>query len=571
IPSSTTLQWHRCFGEDFYCAKLEVPMNHNLASEADGSDYSIVELAIIMLPGINHTANRNYSVAPLIVNPGGPGGSGVEFIRNLGHAIQEMAGHDRDIVSFDPRGVGYTKPTADCYTFPTSGSSSALGDSDIMRGQFNRLQFALSNEAVGLVNSTESALMQRDSAARAVAQLCKQKDDLDGKRSILRHLNTQNVARDMLYIVDAWDDWLETFKAHTTPQMNDKVMERSKGMLSFLGFSYGTLLGATFATMFPDRIGRMVLDGVVDAASSNIAFAPGTLEDADTVYDLFFKYCAEAGPRKCAIARDGDHAHDVARRVAAALQSLREQSLVGVHAATKTPSIITWSMLKGAIFGSLYSPVTSFPLIAQIYDYLHRGDHNALHASIPQLHSMIRQQSYCLPPTQHSFDLGDAQNSIRCSDQNRLNATIPELLQSFESLSRVSLFADVFMNVGLPCNGWSIPSIDSPLRMTVPDGWKETGQTNTSFPLLFVSNTHDPITPLRAGIRMAQRFYGAGFIEQEGEGHCSIAEVSLCTVSKVRAYFRDGIVPPAPRLKDGQHVREGLWDRCETNERPWQP
>jgi hypothetical protein len=315
----------------------------------------------------------------------------------------------------------------------------------------------------------------------------------------------------------------------------------------------------------------MVLDGVVDAVSSSVPFASEPLEDADAVHDMFFKYCSEAGPRKCAAARDGDHANDVAKRVKAALQSLREQPLVGVHPATKTPSIITWSMLKGAIFGSLYSPVTSFPLIAQIYDYLHRGDHKALHASIPQLHSMIRRQSYCSPLTWHSFDPGDAQSSIRCSDQNRLNATIPELLQSYESLSRVSSFADIFMNVGLPCNGWSIQPINPPLWTTDPDHWNETSQINTSFPLLFVSNTYDPITPLRAGIGMAQRFHGAGFIEQEGEGHCSIVEISFCTISKVRAYLRDGIVPPAPKLKNGEHVREGIWERCETDEWPWQP
>jgi pimeloyl-ACP methyl ester carboxylesterase len=167
------------------------------------------------------------------VNPGGPGASGVEFLRNLGHEIQAMAGHDRDIVSFDPRGVGFTKPTADCYTFPTSGNPSTPDESDITRGRFNRLQFALSNEAVGLVNSTEGALMQRDSAARAVAQLCKQKDDHDGERSILRYLDTQSVARDMLCIIDAWDEWLETLEARTTLQTNAKVTERPKAMLNY--------------------------------------------------------------------------------------------------------------------------------------------------------------------------------------------------------------------------------------------------------------------------------------------------------------------------------------------------
>lgn len=128
---------------------------------------------------------------------------------------------------------------------------------------------------IPLINATESALGQRDSRARAAAKLCKQHDDMKGENSILRHMSTPAVAQDMLSIIDAWDEWRvvtgqvdSEMAAQTTDnEMPDKTAHslETRGKLVYWGFSYGTLLGATFAAMFPQRVGRVVLDGVVDA------------------------------------------------------------------------------------------------------------------------------------------------------------------------------------------------------------------------------------------------------------------------------------------------------------------
>lgn len=90
----------------------------------------------------------------------------------------------------------------------------------------------------------------------------------------------------------------------------------------------------------------------------------------------------------------------------------------------------------------------------------------------------------------------------------------------------------------------------------------------TSFPVLFVSNTADPVTPLYAGVKMAQKFVDAGLIEQKSEGHCSLAAVSLCTTRKLIAYFRDGEVPPPP-VKSDKGLRAGKWDKCDAESWPW--
>jgi pimeloyl-ACP methyl ester carboxylesterase len=179
------------------------------------------------------------------VNPGGPGASGVEFVRSLGHSIRNLTGDDRDIVGFDPRGVGYTKPTADCYTFSSSGNVFRPSDVDVLRGQFNSLEFSIAGEALGFVNSSAGSLRQIDEAHRAKAKLCGMKDHAHGNGSILRFLDTQNVARDLLTIVDAWSSWSDGL---LVKEVIDNGMEDSrednKGQLFYLGFSYGKHLDA---------------------------------------------------------------------------------------------------------------------------------------------------------------------------------------------------------------------------------------------------------------------------------------------------------------------------------------
>lgn len=120
------------------------------------------------------------------------------------------------------------------------------------------------------------------------------------------------------------------------------------------------------------------------------------------------------------------------------------------------------------------------------------------------------------------------------------------------------------------CAGWEIETIDPPSIDW--DGFPRGGKNpvNTSFPILFISNTLDPITPRHSGLWQTRNFANAGFVEQLSEGHCSLAAPSLCTTGKVRDYFNNGVVPSPPQFDlDSGNDLSGNWSTCPTEALPW--
>lgn len=138
-------------------------------------------------------------------------------------------------------------------------------------------------------------------------------------------------------------------------------------------------------------------------------------------------------------------------------------------------------------------------------------------------------------------------------------------------MAKESSWADVWMTIMLACNAWEIKAVDPPMRWDDHPSHKA-DPIKTSFPLLFISNTADPVTPLAAGVKMARKFVDAGLVEQHSEGHCSIAAVSKCTIGKIREYLREGKVPPHPvKGGKGRGLVDGKWQKCAADEWPFHP
>ncbi|TVY47845.1 Tripeptidyl aminopeptidase [Lachnellula occidentalis] len=570
IPSET-LEWHPCY-EDFKCARLTVAMDYHRPLNPS-KDNPKVHVALILIPGI-HEKPDSHSASPLLINPGGPGGSGVQTARGLGGYLQTIVGEDQDIIGFDPRGIGATTPRTDCFSFPDGAS----GEEDYVQGQFHRMLWHNSGREIGLVNSSEVALHKIDARSRSLGKLCGEKDSLNGNNSIFKYVSTPNVARDMISIIDAWDEWNASRRgpsvssADKTDEANnfeEVSSPETKAKLVYWGFSYGTLLGATFAAMFPDRVGRVVLDGVVDADYYVSPVWAESIRDADAIAELFYTYCHEAGV-KCDLYKKDDTPANIKARFEGVLARIRKNPITLVDNLTKLPQVIYESDIRSFLFSTLYSPTLYSPIIASIFDRLDSGDDDVLKGLLGGFFPGIDLPFLCGPPPSPQYFSDEAMSAIMCSDKRYpLNGTLSDLDTTFEKMANTSSFADVWMTLMIGCDGWPVESRDPPMRWDdhpahIPKPIK------TSFPLLFVSNTRDPVTPLYAGVKMAQKFVEAGLIEQKSEGHCSLAAVSLCTAKKIGTYFREGKVPPHP-VKSDKGLSDGKWDKCEADSWPWHP
>ncbi len=149
--------------------------------------------------------------------------------------------------------------------------------------------------------------------------------------------------------------------------------------------------------------------------------------------------------------------------------------------------------------------------------------------------------------------------------------SLPEIQSRFTTMASISQFADVWTDLMLQCNGWDVYAQNHPA--TSPKPWPQPDgaeQIETSFPILFLSNTLDPVTPLSAAVEMALKFKHAGLLEQKAEGHCTVSASSRCTARVVRDYLLDGKVPPPPKV-DGKKYLQGTWQTCEAESSPFEP
>jgi pimeloyl-ACP methyl ester carboxylesterase len=209
-----------------------------------------VHIALVLAPGA-HNGAKKFSTSPLLLNPGGPGGSGTTFALLAAGMLQKMIDPEQDIIGFDPRGVGATTPRADCFAYPSQGTNPGgdYSDEDYVTGSYNRMMWENAGLEVGAVNSSSNSLLQLDVRARTIARLCQEKDDAHGKNSILKYVHTPSVARDMISIIDAWDKWRDAMNQESSPchdskttasaEPEDAISNSTKGKLVYWGFSYG--------------------------------------------------------------------------------------------------------------------------------------------------------------------------------------------------------------------------------------------------------------------------------------------------------------------------------------------
>ncbi|KAL2816499.1 TAP-like protein-domain-containing protein [Aspergillus granulosus] len=564
ITPSQSLEYHECF-DGFQCARLDVPMDWQ-RSDGQGTRMAI---AIIRLPAKVPVTDPAYGGA-VITNPGGPGGSGVAQVLLSGHNMQTIVDAAAiptdaavseprffDIISFDPRGVNNTTPGFSC--FPNL---------------YSQKNWELQVEADGMLGSSADSFMRNWQRAIALNTGCSKAistPSQPGADVLGEHTNTPPVARDMLEIIERHGEWREQQGLEAQSRRDESqgydpeqgILTRTKWKrgqekILYWGRSYGTVLGATFAALFPNRVERMVLDGVVDSDKYYSGVGPEPVGDADAIFDKFAIYCDQVGEQCPFYAAGGPAA--IQKSYKELENVLLNSSMSVLPSQTRGPEVATWTDLKTVLRIAVYQPLAGFSFLADIASNLLKGDGAKLADYKHARRSPTCPSDECLVagPWSTACQVSGqnelyASSAILCSDAEYMQSADEESFkQHWRSLQELSSsVGDYWSHIRLNCAAWSVkPKWKMPgksallfaachLILVVP----VTG--NTSHPILLVNNILDPVTPLQSAKHMSGAFPGSVLLQQDSEGHCTLAAPSVCVSMSIRKYFQTGELPAA--------------------------
>ena len=508
IVPSQQLVFHQCYG-DFECARLQVPLDY-LAEDPDEAHAYIAIIKYASDP-VDYPEYSQSWGGPIFLNPGGPGGSGVQFILESGHDLQKMAGSQYSIIGFDPRGVNNSRPAISCFDTP-----------------YDRVLFAVPGGGRILGSGGGEEVGELYVRGRLLGNIC----TTDEKVKDVQHLGAAYDARDMLAINEAiWG-------------LAPKNVSR-KG-LQYWGLSYGSVPGIIYATLFPDKIERMILDGVVDVIDYFSGAMKKFMVDTEVVMDSFYEFCFKAGPVRCRF-YTGSKPEHIQERLSNVLKALRTQPLpysISPYGPSHT-EIFTYSDLRIIITSALYTPLQSFEHLAEFLvliessfelGYLDSdpGDSPPLTCSLDESASSFHTDLL----------LSEAYYAIRCGESPPVtNLTLAGFRKEMEGFREQSpTLGDLFAEGTLPCIGWKAEAKIKPPRF---EEAKDTDKWEGA-QILFIGNTGDPVTPLENAYSMAKLFpaNASATMVQEGEGHCSLSLPTECMLGAIQTYLATGKAPP---------------------------
>ncbi|KAH6893121.1 Alpha/Beta hydrolase protein [Thelonectria olida] len=329
-----------------------------------------------------------------------------------------------------------------------------------------------------------------------------------------RFIGTAFTARDMLAIVDALEE---------------------DGKLWYWGISYGTVLGQVFAAMFPDRVGRLLLDANLLAEDYLVSGASGSPRDAEKSLNHLLSECFKAGPKSCALAGYSKTAQDVRRDLENLFTEL-------INADKVSPE---WHLNPGEF------PRGGVSVLGKLKDlifkrlYVHWKWEDAADILLSALEGNWRQ---ALRLNDDDDDTAsalsgklwnrdeDSFHGIACSD-SYLRAEAPEDVYSLlQAHMAQSSFADAIAPNRLLCSRWKLDAAEKVNTSLLRN-------VNTSFPILFANGEYDPVTPLSHAWEASARFRGSRVLVHTGVGHGVTGHTSDCTNQAIREYFEDGKLP----------------------------
>ncbi len=453
-----TVSWSAC-ENGMECATVRAPLTWEEPSK------DTINLALIRQRALGGAPQGS-----LFVNPGGPGASGVNYVRDsIDGAVGKPLQQNFDVIGFDPRGVG---------------ASSAIACLDA-KGMDEYL-FGLAENKTG----TDAWIQEIRDSSREFGKACESKTG-----PVLQYVDTVSAARDL--------DMLRAVVG------DDK--------LNYLGYSYGTFLGAHYADLFPENVGRLVLDGAIDPNTTNFEVVKTQTVGFENAMKAFLKDCI--GTSGCPFTGTVDEAM---AQVGALLDSVDERPLT----ASDGRELSAGTMLT-AIITPLYSQ-ESWPFMKQMLTSVMAGDADPAFRSADFYFGRGEDGTY----EDNSFE---AFVGINCLDYEYddnidvMRAQAAELAQAAPTFGRFQGYGDI------GCAEW-------PYKNTTPRG--ELNAPGAA-PILVIGTTNDPATPYEWAVSLAEQLDSGVMITHVGEGHTAYSTGNTCIAGTVESYFIDGTVPTA--------------------------
>lgn len=445
-----TLDWANCDGGE--CAELEVPVDY---ADPDGET---LRIAVLRAPA------KGTRAGSLVVNPGGPGGSGVEYARYADFIVTPKVRRAYDVVGFDPRGVGQSEPI-DC--LDGEQLDTFLGFDPTPDDAREKKAFARN--------------------AKTMADGCAKNGG-----SLTAHMSTVEAAKDM------------------------DVLRAALGedRLDYLGKSYGTFLGATYAEQFPKNVGRFVLDGVVAPDLTSQEFTDGQAKGFELATRTWATSCVDGG--SCPLGSTEDEVVAELQRILKVLDKepievdgirLGEGwATLGVGAALYDQS--KWKSLTEALVDARDGEGRALMALANLYaDRTGNGEYRG--------------------------NIMEAIYAVNCLDRQESSDPADYDTAAAKAEKVAPVWGEFIARSSMSCGYWPVKATGTPHPI----------DAKGAAPIVLVGTTRDPATPYEWATRVHEQMPDSRLITFEGDGHTAYTRSNDCVDGAVDAYLLDGTLP----------------------------
>jgi pimeloyl-ACP methyl ester carboxylesterase len=455
--------WQACEDSDYECASVKVPLKW---SKPAGPRITIA-LSRDKAP------SQPAPAGSIVVNPGGPGASAIESLPTLASYIGAKVRNRYDVVAVDPRGVGYS--TAVKCTTKTSQMHRHLSQ---------------------WFPNTHDGRVAAKKAARAWGKQCR---NLTGP--LLGQVDTVSAARD-----------LDVVRA---------VLGERK--LHYVGWSYGSRLGAAYVELFPARVGRFVLDGAINPAQDVGETSFGQLKGFEESLRAWATDCVAQG--SCPLGATPDE-------VLATVHALLKQVEATPMATGQAGRELTARLAFYGVLISLYDTAWWSLLTAGLAGAVNSGDGSIL---------------LLLADVYNSFDgvnyvnnMLIANQAINCLDYPASDWTQAQVQAQMDSAVQVApTLGEFWVGNGISeCAHWPYKATGSPHAITA----------QTKAPILVLGTTGDPATPYTNAVELTKQLGNARLLTFQAEGHTAYGRGNTCIDRSVDRYLLTGKLPRKGRV-----------------------